>query len=52
MKQFESIVGNVFAGILLLIVVASVCLTLFNFVFRDGRGMSSYGSRGEFYMAE
>lgn len=50
--MLEKIVGNTIAAILILIVIVSVCYSLFVFVFRDGRGMGTYGSRGEFYMAE
>lgn len=52
MKQFERIVGNVFAGILIAIFILSICVYCFRLVFRDGRGIGMYGSRGEYYMAE
>lgn len=52
MKQFERTVGNAFAVILIAIVLVSIFFSMFRFLFRDGRGMGMYGSRGEFYMAE
>ena len=52
MKQFERVVGNILAGILMLIIAASILMSVFNFLFRDGRGGSSYGSRGDYYMAD
>lgn len=52
MKTIEKIVGNTIAAILTIIVILSILYNLFNFAFRDGHGMSMYGSRGEFYMAE
>jgi len=52
MKKVEEIVGNIFAGILILIVIYSILSSLFILFFRDGRGLGSYGSRGEFYMSE
>jgi hypothetical protein len=45
-------VGNIFATILILIVIFSIMTTIFNLLFRDGRGIGLYGSRGEFYMSE
>lgn len=50
--RIEGFVGNVFAAILILIVILSICYSAFTWLFRDGRGMSPYGSRGEFYLSE
>lgn len=52
MKTIERIVGNAIAGMLIAIFILSILVSLFRLVFRDGRGMGMYGSRGEFYMAE
>jgi len=49
---FEEIVGNIFAAILIFIVILSVLYSFFVLLFRSGEGFASYGSRGEFYMAE
>ena len=51
-KRFEEVLGSIFAGILLVIIGWSILMSLFTLVFRDGRGLGNYGSRGEFYMAE
>lgn len=52
MKKIEQVVGSIFAGILILIIGWSILMSLFTLMFRDGRGLGNYGSRGEFYMAE
>jgi hypothetical protein len=52
MKQLERIVGSIIATMLLVIIGLSIILSLFTLLFRDGRGLGLYGSRGEFYMSE
>ena len=52
MKRVEEIVGNVFATILIGVVICSVCYSTFVMLFRDGRGLGFYGGRGEMYMSE
>ena len=52
MKALERVVGNIFAGILIAVIIYSVLYSVFCLVFRDGRGIGQYGSRGDFYMAE
>lgn len=52
MQTIEKIVGNAIAAVLLALVAISIIMSLFQLVFRDGRGIGMYGSRGEFYMAE
>jgi hypothetical protein len=48
----EAITGNVFAFILIAIIIYSVFRSMFVLVFRDGRGLGLYGGRGEFYMSD
>ncbi len=52
MSKSERIVGNIIAGLLILLVIWSISYTIFSLLFRDGRGVSLYGGRGEFYMGE
>jgi len=52
MSKLETYVGNFIAFILILIVALSLLTTFFNLLFRDGRGTSLYGSRGEMYMSD
>jgi len=49
-NKAQTIFGNIFAGILIAIIIWSFCYSLFCLVFRDGRGVGMYGSRGDFYM--
>lgn len=37
---------------LITLIIASFLYTIFALLFRDGRGISLYGGRGEHYMAE
>jgi len=50
--EFEKIVGNIIATILILILLFSVAYSIFALLFRDGAGLSLQGSRGQFYMIE
>jgi hypothetical protein len=52
MSSLEKTFGNIMAGVLLLIFMVSIVYSIFSLVFRDGRGMSLYGGRGQSYMAE
>lgn len=52
MKTLERWVGNILAGLLILLVIISILHSAFVVLFRDGRGSGLYGGRGEFYMAE
>jgi hypothetical protein len=52
MSKLERLVGNVMTIILIGIFVFSILYTVFSLLFRDGRGISLYGGRGEMYMAE
>lgn len=52
MKRVEEITGNVFATILIAIIAYSILHSTFVLLFRDGRGLGFYGSRGEMYMSE
>lgn len=52
MKRIEEITGNVFATILIGIVIYSIFYSTFVILFRDGRGLGFYGGRGEMYMSE
>ena len=47
--NFEEIVGNIFAGLLIIVFIISMLLSLFKLVFRDGRGLGLYGGRGNIY---
>lgn len=50
MNPFERIVGLVIAVALTLFISAAILLSMYNFAFRDGRGSSLYGGRGDTYM--
>lgn len=52
MRAYEQVVGNIIAGILIVLVAVSILMSLFRLVFRDARGFGMYGGRGEFYMTE
>jgi ABC-type lipoprotein release transport system permease subunit len=52
MNKLEKLVGNIIAACLILVVIFSILYSLFILIFRDGKGLSMYGSRGEFFMAE
>lgn len=52
MSSFEKAVGNTIALILIFLVIASFIMTIFSLLFRDGRGITLYGNRGEFYISE
>jgi hypothetical protein len=49
-SKIEKVCGNIFAGILLAIIIWSFSYSVFCLLFRDGRGIGLYGSRGDFYM--
>lgn len=40
------------AGIIIMIFLYSIVLNLFSLLFRDGRGASMYGGRGDIYMSD
>lgn len=46
----EKIIGNIIAGCLILVIAYSIGFTIFSFLFRDGKGIGLYGSRGNVYM--
>ena len=48
--NFEKIVGNIFVGILVTLVVASFFYNIFLLLFRDGVGASLNSGRGNIYM--
>jgi hypothetical protein len=50
MNWIEKWTGNIIAGILILLFIYSILASLFALLFRDGRGLNMYGSRGQFYM--
>lgn len=49
-SKAERICGNIFAGVLITIVIWAFLYSTFCMLFRDGRGIGMYGSRGDFYM--
>ena len=52
MSSLERWTGNIIAGMLLLIFILSILYSIFGLLFRDGRGVSMYGARGDSYMAQ
>lgn len=44
--------GNLMVGIIVLIFLYSIVFNLFSLFFRDGRGASMYGGRGDIYMSD
>ncbi len=48
--KIEKIVGNVFATILVLVILWGIGMTIFSLLFRDGRGAGMYGNRGNSLM--
>jgi hypothetical protein len=46
---FEEIVGDIIAGLLIILFIISICMSLFKLVFRDGHGLGLYGGRGNSY---
>lgn len=52
MQRIEKIVGLAITSLFLILILFSVLSCMFRLLFRDGRGLGLYGSRGEFYMTE
>lgn len=50
MSRAEEYLGNIIAILLGMIIVWSLCYSIFTLLFRDGRGLGLYGNRGSVYM--
>lgn len=52
MSYAEELLGNVIAGLLIMLLIVSFFYNIFLILFRDGRNASMYGSRGSAYRYE
>lgn len=52
LNRLEILVGNIFATILILLIIYSFAYTIFSLLFWNGQSVALYGTRGEFYMGD